>query len=284
MLRDLASGTVRPLTQNWDRSVGSITWVPDGRSLLVTAEETLETPVFRVDAATGAVTRLTSEGNFGNVHALPGGGAVATMNSVMAPDDLYRIDAGGQVADLTAVNRDLLARLDPVSFHKFNFAGANGDTVWGWELKPAAATGPLPIAFLVHGGPQGSFSNSWSYRWNPRVFSGPGYGVVAIDFHGSEGYGQAFTDSINRDWGGKPLQDLKLGLAYATAHDPQLEADNACALGGSYGGYMMNWIEGNWPDRFKCIVQHDGVFDARDGLRDRGIVVRRVGARRPSLL
>ena len=80
---------------------------------------------------------------------------------------------------------------------------------------------------------------------------------------GSTGYGQAFTDAIHQNWGGWPLEDLQKGLAYATAHDPQLDANNACALGGSYGGYMMNWIEGNWPDRFKCIVQHDGVFDAR---------------------
>src|SRR5206468_3196460 len=262
MLRDLATGTVRPLTQNWDRSVGSIAWAADGRSLLVTAEDILEGPVFRVDAATGNVTRLTAEGNFGNVHPLPGGGAIATMNSIRAPDDLYRLDGRGGAVQLTNVNRDLLAQLDPVTFQKFSFTGANGDTVWGWELKPVMNR-TLPIAFLVHGGPQGTFNNSWSYRWNPRVFSGPGYAVVAIDFHGSQGYGQAFTDAIHQNWGGWPLEDLQKGLAYATAHDPQLDAANACALGGSYGGYMMNWIEGNWPDRFKCIVQHDGVFDAR---------------------
>jgi dipeptidyl aminopeptidase/acylaminoacyl peptidase len=262
MLRDLASGQVRPLTQAFDRSVGSIAWAKDGRSLLVTAEDTLEQPVFRVDVASGKVSRLTGDGNYGNVHALPGGGAVVTMNSIMVPDDLYRLDPRGRPAKLTDLNRALLAQLDPVTFHKFSFAGANGDTVWGWTLKPVMNKS-LPIAFLVHGGPQGSFSNSWSFRWNPRLFSAPGYAAVSVDFHGSTGYGQAFTDSINRDWGGKPLQDLKLGLAYATAHDPQLQADNACALGGSYGGYMMNWIEGQWPDRFKCIVQHDGVFDAR---------------------
>jgi dipeptidyl aminopeptidase/acylaminoacyl peptidase len=262
MLRDLASGQVRPLTQGFDRSVGSIEWAKDGRSLLITAEDTLEAPVFRVDVASGKVTRLTGDGHYGNVHALSGGGAVVTMNSIMAPDDLYRLDARGRPTKLTDVNRELLSQLDPVTFHKFSFAGANGDTVWGWTLKPVMNKS-LPIAFLVHGGPQGSFSNSWSFRWNPRLFSAPGYAAVAVDFHGSTGYGQAFTDSINRDWGGKPLQDLKLGLAFATAHDPQLEANNACALGGSYGGYMMNWIEGQWPDRFKCIVQHDGVFDAR---------------------
>ena len=262
MLRDLASGQVRPLTQGWDRSVGSIEWSPDGRSLLVTAEDTLENPVFSVDAASGQVTRLTGDGNYGNVHAIPGGGLVATMNSIMAPDDLYRLDAGGHPVKLTDLNRDLLAQLDPVTFQKFSFAGANNDTVWGWTLKPVMNK-TLPISFLVHGGPQGSFNDSWSYRWNPRLFTAPGYAAVSVDFHGSTGYGQKFQDAIHQNWGGWPLEDLKKGLAYATAHDPQLQANNACALGGSYGGYMMNWIEGNWPDRFKCIVQHDGVFDAR---------------------
>jgi dipeptidyl aminopeptidase/acylaminoacyl peptidase len=261
-LRDLATGQTRPLTEAWDRSVASIAWAPDGKSLLVTAGDTLEEPIFRIDARTGQVTRLTTDGTFGNVHVLPGGAVLATMNSIEGPDELYLIE-GDQVLGLTNLNGALLSQLDPVSFEKFSFAGANNDKVWGWELKPKGATGKLPIAFLVHGGPQGSFSNSWSYRWNPRLFSAPGYGVVSVDFHGSTGYGQAFTDAINKDWGGKPLEDQLKGLAYATAHDPQLDADNACALGGSYGGYMMNWIEGKWPDRFKCIVQHDGVFDAR---------------------
>jgi dipeptidyl aminopeptidase/acylaminoacyl peptidase len=263
MLRDLASGKVRPLTQAWDRSVGSIEWAKDGRSILVTAEDTLETPVFRVDVASGKVTRLTGDGSYGNVHVLAGGGAIATMNSITAPDDLYRLDGRGGIAKLTDLNGPLLAQLDPVTFHKFSFTGANNDMVWGWTLKPATTTAPLPISFLVHGGPQGSFNDSWSYRWNPRLFTAPGYAAVSVDFHGSTGYGQAFQDAIHQNWGGWPLEDLQKGLAYITAHDPQLEANNACALGGSYGGYMMNWIEGNWPDRFKCIVQHDGVFDAR---------------------
>ena len=261
-LRDIATGATRPLTQAWDRSVGSIEWAPDGKSLLVTAGDTLEDPVFRVDAASGKVTRLTKDGAFGNVHALPKGGAIATMNSIMAPDDLYRIDGKGRVTQLTAVNKTILDQLDPVTFKKFSFTGANNDTVWGWTLKPVMNR-TLPISFLVHGGPQGSFSNSWSYRWNPRLFTAPGYAAVSVDFHGSTGYGQAFTDAIHQNWGGWPLEDLQKGLAYATANDPQLDAGRACALGGSYGGYMMNWIEGKWPDRFKCIVQHDGVFDAR---------------------
>ena len=262
MLRDLASGKVTALTQAWDRSVGSIEWARDGRSLLVTATDTLEEPVFRVDARSGKVTRLTREGHFANVHALPNGGAIATMNSVMAPDDLFRLDRRGRVTRLTDVNRALLAELDPVTLDKFSFTGANNDRVWGIKVKPVVNR-PLPIAFVVHGGPQGSFGNAWSYRWNPRLFASGGYGVVSVDFHGSTGYGQAFTDAIHNNWGGWPLEDLQKGLAFATANDPQLQADDACALGASYGGYMMNWIEGQWPDRFKCIVQHDGVFDAR---------------------
>ena len=263
MLRDLTSGQVRAITQDWDRSVDSIAWAPDGKSLLVTAGDTLEEPVFRVDAASGKVTPLTREGHAGNVRPLPNGDVLYTSNSVFAPDDLFRVSGKGQISQLTAVNRDLLAQLDPIAFKKFNFVGANNDRVWGFTLKNQNATGKLPIAFLVHGGPQGSFSNSWSYRWNPRLFAAPGYGVVSVDFHGSTGYGQAFTDAIHNNWGGWPLEDLKKGLAFATSQDPQLDADRACALGGSYGGYMMNWIEGQWADRFKCIVQHDGVFDAR---------------------
>ncbi|WP_344711327.1 S9 family peptidase [Sphingomonas humi] len=264
MLRDLASGKVRALTQGWDRSVGSIAWAPDGKSILVTAEDTLEAPIFRVDVGTGKIARLTGEGHTGNVHALPGGAILYTSNSIQAPDDLYLLQGKAKPVQLTAVNKELLAELDPITVDRFSFTGANGDKVWGIKVKPVVNK-TMPIAFVVHGGPQGSFGNGWSYRWNSRAFAGlgSGYAVVSVDFHGSTGYGQAFTDSIRNNWGGWPLEDLQKGLAFATSQDKQLQADNACALGASYGGYMMNWIEGQWPDRFKCIVQHDGVFDAR---------------------
>ena len=263
MLRDLATGRTRALTQGWDRSAGSLAWAPDGRSLLITAQDVMEAPVWRVDVASGRVVRLTGDGHAGNVVPTRDGGAIFTQNSILAPDDLFRVSARGQVTRLTDVNRALLSQLDPVSFEKFAFKGAEGDTVWGLKLKPTRVTGKLPIAFVVHGGPQGSFGNGWSYRWNSRLFSAPGYAVVSVDFHGSTGYGQAFTDAIRNDWGGKPLEDLKKGLAFATARDPQLDANNACALGASYGGYMMNWIAGNWNDGFRCLVNHDGVFDSR---------------------
>jgi dipeptidyl aminopeptidase/acylaminoacyl peptidase len=262
-LRNLATGETRALTQAWDRSVGSIAWAPDGRSLLVTAEDTLDTPVSRVDIATGRVTRLTQAGTANNVIPLAGGGFLYTLNSLQAPDDLYMMSPRRAPVQLTHVNADRMAGLDPVSVARFHFTGAHGDTVWGQIVKPAGAPERLPVAFLIHGGPQGSFANGWSYRWNPWVFSAPGYAAVTVDFHGSTGYGQAFTDAINHDWGGAPLEDLRLGLAAAGHEDAQLDTANACALGGSYGGFMVNWIAGNWPDGFKCLVSHDGVFDQR---------------------
>lgn len=262
-LRNIATGETRALTEGWDRSVGSIAWASDGASLLVTANDVLDNPVFRVDMASGKVTRLTDRGHAGSVVPLPRGGFVYAMDSIQSPADFWKMPARGKPVRLTRVNADLLAGVDDVSVERYSFKGAIGDTVWGQIVKPKGATGKLPVAFLVHGGPQGSFNDSWSYRWNPTAFAAHGYAAVIVDFHGSTGYGQAFTDSINKDWGGKPLEDLKLGLAAAAARDGQVDAGNACALGASYGGYMMNWIAGQWPDGFKCLVQHDGVFDAR---------------------
>jgi dipeptidyl aminopeptidase/acylaminoacyl peptidase len=261
-LRDLKTGKITALTQNWDRSVGSMAWAHDSQSLLVVAGDTLEHPLFRVDL-TGKVTRLTDRGNIAAAVPLAGGGIVYSIDSISGPADLVLMGADGQTRRLTNVNDDRLAALDPVKYEKFDFKGANGDRVYGQIVKPMGASGKLPVLLLVHGGPQGSFGNSWSYRWNPAVMASQGYAVVTIDFHGSTGYGQKFTDSINKDWGGKPLIDLKLGMAAVGKIDSQLDTANACALGGSYGGYMMNWIAGNWPDRFKCLVTHAGIFDLR---------------------
>ncbi|WP_448664429.1 prolyl oligopeptidase family serine peptidase [Sphingomonas sp. CJ20] len=263
MLRDLATGQVRALTEGWDRSVASIAWAPDSKTIYVTAQDTQEEPIFSVDPKSGKVRRLTQQGVVSAVVPTRTG-VVFAMNSLTAPDDFYRLN-GKKAERLTSVNAEKLAGVDLPKVDRFQFTGANGDSVWGYAVRPAslAAGAKAPIAFIVHGGPQGSSNNSWSYRWNPAVFAGAGYAVVSVDFHGSTGYGQAFTDAIRNNWGGWPLEDLQKGLKAATDKFAYLDADNACALGASYGGYMMNWIEGQWPNRFKCIVQHDGVFDAR---------------------
>ena len=263
MLRNLATGETKALTEAWDRSVASVTWSGDGKSIYVTAQDTGDEPAFAVSVATGKVKRLTGAGSAGSVLATPKG-YVYTLAGLTAPADLYAGGAGKPVR-LTWVNKARLADIDWPTVEHFSFKGANGDTVWAYAVKPAgiAPGARVPMAFLVHGGPQSSFGDNWSYRWNPAVWAGAGYGAVMVDFHGSVGYGQAFTDAINQNWGGWPLDDLKAGFAAATAKYSWLDGDNACAAGGSYGGYMMNWIAGTWPDRFKCIVTHDGVFDAR---------------------
>jgi dipeptidyl aminopeptidase/acylaminoacyl peptidase len=268
-LMNLKTHEKRALTANWDRSVGSIAWTPDSKALLVTAEDVLDNPVFRIDLATGTPTRLKlapkglSEGHLGSVTPLKDGSLVFTRDAIANPAEVYIAAPGKPGRALSHANDAAFAALNPVTSTRFSFAGANGDTVWGQIHKPAGAAGKLPVLLFVHGGPQGTYNDGWSFRWNPRTFAAQGYAVVSVDFHGSTGYGQAFTDAISGDWGGKPLEDLQKGLAAALVKDPALDGTNACALGASYGGYMMNWIEGKWADRFKCLVQHDGVFDAR---------------------
>ncbi|MFO1255084.1 MAG: S9 family peptidase [Sphingomonadaceae bacterium] len=269
-LIEFGTGTARELAPGWDRSVDSIAWSPDSKYLYVTAGDVLDNPVFRIERASGKVERLKlmpkgmTEGHISSVVPLKNGGLLFTRDTIAGPAEVWIADKAGKPArQLSHANDAQLAELGGVTSARFSFKGANGDTVWGQIHRPAGASGKLPVLLFVHGGPQGSFNDSWSFRWNPRIFASQGYAVVSIDFHGSTGYGQAFTDSINRDWGGKPLEDLKLGLAAALATNPDLDGTRTCALGASYGGYMMNWIEGQWPDRFRCLVQHDGVFDAR---------------------
>jgi len=150
-------------------------------------------------------------------------------------------------------------------YEQFSFKGWNNESVYCCVVKPVDfdPAKKYPVAFLIHGGPQGSFSNNFHYRWNPQFLAGAGYAVVMVDFHGSTGYGQAFCDSIRDDWGGKPLEDLQKGLDAALKHYRWMDDDRVGALGASFGGYMINWIEGNWPDRFKCLVNHDGNIDER---------------------
>ncbi|MDB5962416.1 MAG: peptidase, partial [Massilia sp.] len=263
VLLDVATGKKRTLADKWDRSVSDFRWAPDGKTLLANADDVGQHRLFSIDAASGKVTALTDKGYVGGFDAA-GANIVISQASLTGGAQLYR-RLGDAWAPLTNLNAKALADVRFGEFEQFSFKGAKGETVYGHVMKPwnAQAGVKYPVAFLVHGGPQGSFGNSWSYRWNPQTYAGAGYAAVFIDFHGSTGYGQKFTDAISGDWGGAPLEDLKKGLAAAGAKYPWLDTNNACALGASYGGYMMNWIEGNWSNGFKCIVNHDGVFDNR---------------------
>ncbi|WP_374418896.1 S9 family peptidase [Novosphingobium arvoryzae] len=268
-LLNLKTGQKRALTAGWDRSVSSLAWTPDSKALIATAQDVLDTPAFRIDIASGKAQRLKlapkglTEANIANVVPLKDGRIVFTRDAIANPAEVFIAAKGKPGTQLSQANAATLAALTPVSTTRYSFAGAQGATVWGQIHKPASATAKLPVLLFVHGGPQGSYNDSWSSRWNPALFAAQGYAVVSIDFHGSTGYGQAFTDAINRDWGGKPLEDLKKGLDAALARDAALDGTRTCALGASYGGYMMNWIQSEWADRFQCLVNHNGVFDNR---------------------
>jgi dipeptidyl aminopeptidase/acylaminoacyl peptidase len=265
VLLNLQSGVKRPLTQNWDRSIASFAWSPDGKTLFATTDHLGQHPLWAIDAATGRAAAITGDGEVEGFSVAPK--LVFFIQSNLAnPADIHSVGfAGGKTQQLTHQNQPLLAQRHLSEYEQFNFEGWNKENVFGYLVKPFdfKRDRKYPVAFVVHGGPQGSLGNLWHYRWNAQTLAGAGYAVVMIDFHGSTGYGQAFTDSISNDWGGKPLDDLKLGLAAALKAYPFLDGDRMCALGGSYGGYMMNWIAGQWPDRFKCIVTHDGIFDNR---------------------
>jgi dipeptidyl aminopeptidase/acylaminoacyl peptidase len=264
-LRDVRSGTLRSLTAQWDRSVARLEANADGTQLLATAADGGQEALFAIDRVSGIPHKIVATGTVEGFAATKDE-VYFTWASLGAPADLYVTSlAGGTPRRLTGVNESLLEQRSLGGFEHFSFKGWNDETVYGYVVKPYgfAADKRFPVAFIVHGGPQGSFQNLWNYRWNAQAFAGHGYGVVLIDFHGSPGYGQAFTDSVSKDWGGKPLVDLQKGLAAAIERYSWLDGTRVCALGASYGGFMMNWIEGNWPDRFRCIVNHDGLFDQR---------------------
>jgi dipeptidyl aminopeptidase/acylaminoacyl peptidase len=264
-LRDLATGRDRVLAEEWDRSPEGFQFSRDGRTLYVTAEDIGQGPLFALDVATGKPTKLVSGGHVRTAR-LAGDRIVFGRDDLRSPVELYTVRRDGTgLTQITRINADRVAAARMGEPEQFFFQGAGGDTVYGWVVKPAGFEPgtKYPLAFLIHGGPQGSFHNEFHYRWNPQPYAGAGYGVVMIDFHGSTGYGQAFTDAIRMDWGGKPFIDLQKGLEAAVARYPWIDGDRACALGASYGGYMINWIAGNWPDRFRCLVVHDGIFDQR---------------------
>jgi dipeptidyl aminopeptidase/acylaminoacyl peptidase len=265
ILRSWPEGKERVLTEKWDRSADGLAWSTDSKTLYTSAYNEGQHPAFAIDVASGQVRQLIQQGYASDVQPA-GDRIVYNFDTLKAPADLVSINLDGSDArQLTRVNQEALASIRFGDYEPFTFAGWNGERVFGYVVKPVDfdPKKKYPVALLIHGGPQGSYSNHFHYRWNPQAFAGRGYAVVAIDFHGSTGYGQAFTDSIRDDWGGKPLEDLQKGLAAAISRYPFMHSERVCALGASYGGYMINWIAGNWPDRFKCLVNHDGILDER---------------------
>ena len=264
VLYDRAAGTSRTLTEDWDRSPGSLAWSRGGDRLFAMADDLGHHSLFAIDAHGGHVTKLLDAGHADAVMETPRGLVVLSSSLTSAADFWSLPPAGGTPRRLTDVNADVMAHVRLGATEPFTFPGAKGDTVHAWLVRPIDfdAAKKYPLAFLVHGGPQGSFGDGWSYRWNAETYAAAGYAVVMIDFHGSTGYGQAFTDAINGDWGGAPYEDLMTGLDAALAKYPWIDGARACALGASYGGWMIDYLAGK-TDRFKCLVTHDGILENR---------------------
>jgi dipeptidyl aminopeptidase/acylaminoacyl peptidase len=272
LVQDRQSGQTRDLTQKFDRSVGSFTWFSDvsNGGLFFTAEDKGESTIYALFLDRDQPTRGPS------LHAddLSWQEKTSTLfftrMSIAAPNEIWCFGLSGETLGGTAepqrvthMNDALLSQIDMQPLESFTFKGANNDDVQGFMVKPPGfdPNKKYPLKFLIHGGPQGAWGNEWTYRWNAELFAAAGnYVVVMINFHGSTGYGQKFTDSISGDWGGKPYVDLMKGLDYVEKTYPFIDKNREAALGASYGGYMANWILGH-TNRFKCIVSHDGVFN-----------------------
>ncbi len=265
MAMDLASGKTREISPGWDRSAGEVVLSEDGKSFYTAADDLGEHRLFNIDIATGKATVVAEGGSIGSP-VIAGGTLAYTRNSLKSGDQIVVAGVdGSSPREITPSAGQMLPDVAFGDYEQFQFKGWNNETVHGYVVKPYnyQEGKSYPVAFLIHGGPQGSFGNGWSYRWNPQTYAGQGYAVVMIDFHGSTGYGQAFTDAISQHWGDRPLEDLQKGWAAAQKQYPFLNGDKACALGASYGGFMVNWIAGNWNEPWKCLVNHDGVFDQR---------------------
>ncbi len=290
VLRDWASGSERKIvlrvddSLRGDRSPGELAWSAEGKVLFCTADHLGQHSIFAVNIATGTARIVVEQGTAAGPQVLPDGGLLFGRHSLLGPTELYTASRDGkQINRVTRIND---ARVAAAKFGKpeqFTFTGAKGDLVYGYIVYPVDfdPAKKYPVAFLIHGGPQGSFGNDFHYRWNPQAYAGAGYAVVMIDFHGSTGYGQSFTDAINNDWGGAPYEDLMKGLDFGFQKYSFLDKDRMGALGASYGGYMINWIAGH-TDRFKTLVCHDGNLDEHTSYYDtEGTLVPRVGTRGP---
>ncbi|KAJ2449232.1 dipeptidylpeptidase [Coemansia sp. RSA 2336] len=247
---------------DWDRSPSQLLWADD-HTLLATYNEYGRNKLAKIDIATGARTPLVSEHSVGSMQPLPAANEVVVSYSGFAlPTDLFRVSAAdGRMARITHMNPRLGADVDLSAPEDVEFVGADDAPIHGFILHPPGFDPKLkyPLAYVIHGGPQSSFTDSWSTRWNLNIFAAAGFVTVAMDFQGSTGYGQNFTDAIRNQWGGKPFESLMLSLEQLLDSRPYIDPSRLTALGASYGGYQINWINAH-TTVFKALVNHDGMF------------------------
>lgn len=281
-LYDRSTKTGKDLLPKWDNWVDEFAWGPNSQKIYFASGAQGEEPIYVV-TLDGRMDKMQAAGEFGNLQPLPVSGHLLAVRVYVArPGEVVQIVPSPSIvegrnskgefgppgfpADLSPVthlNDTLLSQLDLPKMQSFWFTAKDGTKLQGFLIPPPNfdANKKYPVKFFIHGGPQGAWGDSWSYRWNAELFAANGYVVVMINPRGSTGYGQAVIDGVNGDWGGKPYTDLMTGLDYAEQHYPFIDKSRECALGASYGGYMANWILGH-TDRFKCIVTHDGMFNA----------------------
>lgn len=284
MVYEVGTGLRWGLTESFDRSPGHLEWSPDGNKLFFTAEDDARVKLYEVAvpvpkedatvaeaeaAAKAEPVKLTHHNSVTGFSPLSPTSVLVTTNSLTRPNELSLISLaqpkGNDPATATAaeVSRSLVSTLTPGLGDKkpldpgesFYYQGAEDVTIQGWILFPPGLQDPaarkgkkLPLAFLVHGGPEGAWTDSWSTRWNPAIYNQAGYITVAINPTGSTGFGEALTRGIRGQWGGRPFQDLVAGLEYVKEKYPEIDGDRTAMLGASYGGYMANWIQVNCRD------------------------------------
>jgi dipeptidyl aminopeptidase/acylaminoacyl peptidase len=266
IILERATGKVTALTETLDRSVNSMTWAHDSKRIFFVSEDRGRHPLQMVGVTGGAFKALvTGPVSVDDVQfSKDGKTMIYTEQSGSKPVEIMRASSGGgQAVALTRINDAALSSWGLQPLEEFTVEGAEGARVSSFLLKPRGftPTRKYPVLVLIHGGPQGAWGQSWSYRWNPHVFANSGYVVVMPNPRGSTGYGQKFTDEIRTDWGGRVYHDLMAVVDHVAAL-PYTDGDRMAAAGGSYGGYMVNWILGH-SDRFKALVSHAGVFDLR---------------------
>ena len=260
-----ATGRLQNLTEGLDRWVTGFTWSPDSSKLFFTVEDRGRQSVQMAPVTGGGARAIIAESStVDDIRFTPDGKTMVYIeHSASRPAEVFQAASGGTAAALTRFNDALLAPYRLPALEELWVEGAEKTPIHSFLLKPHGfrADRKYPVLFLIHGGPQGSFGEEWGYRWNPQVFAAAGYLVVMPNFRGSTGYGQKFIDEINADWGGKPFDDI-LAVADQVAKLPYVDAERMAAAGGSYGGYMVNWILGH-TQRFQALVSHAGVFDLR---------------------
>jgi dipeptidyl aminopeptidase/acylaminoacyl peptidase len=270
MAMDIATGTTREVLPTWDRNADGIVVAPDSKSLLVLSGDVGRDKYFRVTLdATGKASApqpVITEHNNTQLSIAQNGTVAWIRESGAAPAEVWvgTLDASGvsHQRQFTHENDALLAQLTLPPLEDFWFTGSNNVKMHGFVMKPPqfAAGKKFPVLLLVHGGPQGAWLDAWSTRWNYQMFATGGYGLVILNPTGSTGYGQKLTDGVSKDWGGKTYVDLMKGLDAALKANPWMDSTRMAAAGGSYGGYMVNWIAGH-THRFKALVSHAGPFN-----------------------